>query len=723
MSLNRVSYLESWGQTRPVSHQQPHQGQEDGDSDSVDGRNVDLPEGSIASSFQSTYTYRLNFNPYAGPGWTQPPDEVAPEDLASGPQSPTIKTQPKLPDESDRGGYDPQGSSLKLPDEDYPLETTGAFKVSSTRRICQVITAVIYCFLAAGVVFGFAALKPVLIREGVYRNRCSRDELSRNREVCYGQELRLNLMFTIAAVATNVSALPVGTILDKYGPRVCGIIGSICLTFGALLLSFAASLPFDAYIPGYFFLSLGGPFIFISSFQLSNTFPTRSGLILSMLTGAFDASSALFLVFRLANERSNGSFTTHRFFMVYLIVPAFILAAQLLIMPATSYKTAGELVQQAEAYIIDEANDRVDERISNRSEGERQRNDRRVHRQDVVSKIQDLLGESSINDVPGLDEFSRTTLPPPDEAQDRIVGKTPPRNTTAGGVWGALHGRSALQQIATPWFVLIMLFTVLQMLRINYFVASIRAQYDYLLSPALSKQLNSAFDVLLPLGGLLSVPFIGTILDNLKTQQVLLILASTATLIGILGCIPHSLPAGYANIALFVIYRPFYYTAVSDYAAKVFGFQTFGKVYGLIICLAGLGNFLQAGLDAVTFKLFARDPVPVNLVLTASTGMIGATLVGFVWWQAKRMDVARAQRIAGKSVVVDADADAGRAERTMVQSEQVSRTRPDSNAMDYAGVAARDWEREREREPLLSRGPQRMGAHGEASSYGISSGP
>ncbi|PKX90356.1 putative MFS transporter Fmp42 [Aspergillus novofumigatus IBT 16806] len=677
MSLNRVSYLESWGQTRPVSRQQQYQDQEDGDSDSVDGRNVDLPEGSISSSFQSTYTYRLNFNPYAGPGWTQPPTKLP------------LKTShlPKPLAESDHGGYDPRDASLRLPDEDYPLETTGAFEVSSTRRICQVIIAVIYCFLAAGVVFGFAALKPVLIREGVYRNLCSRDELSKNREVCYGQELRLNLMFTIAAVATNVSALPVGTILDKYGPRVCGIIGSICLTFGALLLSFAANLPFDTYIPGYFFLSLGGPFIFISSFQLSNTFPTRSGLILSMLTGAFDASSALFLVFRLANERSNGSFTTHKFFMVYLIVPAFILAAQLLIMPATSYKTAGELVQQAEAYIADEANDHVDERISNRSEGERQRNDRRVHRQDVVSKIQDLLGDSSINDVP-------------ERPQDRIVGKTPPRNTTAGSVWGALHGRSALQQIATPWFVLIMLFTVLQMLRINYF-------------------LNSAFDILLPLGGLLSVPFIGTILDTLKTQHVLLILASTATLIGILGCIPHSLPAGYANIALFVIYRPFYYTAVSDYAAKVFGFQTFGKVYGLIICLAGLGNFLQAGLDAVTFKLFARDPVPVNLVLTASTGVIGAALVGFVWWQAKRMDVSRAQRIAGKGVVVDADP--GRAERTMVQSEQVSR--PRSDAVDYAGVAARDWEREREREPLLRRGPQHLGAHGEASSYGISSGP
>lgn len=210
MSLNRVSYLESWGQTRPGSLQQQQQGQEDGDSDSVDGRNVDLPESSLSSSFQSTYTYRLNFNPYAGPGWTQTPDEVAPEVLPSGPETPTIKTQPKPLEEGDHGRYDPQHASLRLPNEDYPLQTTGAFEVNSTRRICknpvkpclfttreilmrylgQVIVAVIYCFLAAGVVFGFAALKPVLIREGVYHNLCSRDELSKNRGVCYGQELR-----------------------------------------------------------------------------------------------------------------------------------------------------------------------------------------------------------------------------------------------------------------------------------------------------------------------------------------------------------------------------------------------------------------------------------------------------------------------------------------------------------------------------------------------------
>ena len=65
-------------------------------------------------------------------------------------------------------------------------------------------------------------------------------------------------MFTVAAVSTNVAALPIGTILDRYGPRVCGIIGSIFLLIGALLFSFASQINGDAFTPGYFFLALGG---------------------------------------------------------------------------------------------------------------------------------------------------------------------------------------------------------------------------------------------------------------------------------------------------------------------------------------------------------------------------------------------------------------------------------------------------------------------------------
>ena len=75
-----------------------------------------------------------------------------------------------------------------------------------------------------------------------------------------------------------------------------------------------------------------------------------------------------------------------------------------------------------------------------------------------------------------------------------------------------------------------------------------------------------------------------------------------------------------------------------DYAAKVFGFATFGKVYGLIICLAGLCNFAQSGLDALTHGAFDGDPIPVNLMLLFVALAVGCALVGFVWKRSQTME-------------------------------------------------------------------------------------
>ncbi|KAJ5632077.1 hypothetical protein N7490_008416 [Penicillium lividum] len=623
MSLNRISFLEGWERNSTFRRDES-----DYESDGYQ----DLPESpSLSSSFPSTYS-RLNFNPYAGPGWNETVDDRddRPSLLGSLGLSPTTRETPRV------DPLRPASPAVAVKQPAGGSETTGAFEVSVAKRIVQVCIAVVYCFLAAGIAFGFAALKPVLIREKVYRDFCSRQELEDNVDVCDGQEIRMNLMFTIAAVATNVSALPVGTILDAYGPRVSGIIGSFFLAIGAIIFACAEQLPFDGYTPGYLLLSLGGPFVFIASFQLSNAFPKRSGLILSMLTGAFDASSALFLFFRLLSEHTAGYVSVKKFFLAYLIVPVFIIAVQLTVMPATSYKTTGELVLHAEVQVMEEINDRVDDTIRDRNESERQRNDRRIRRQSIVHHIQDLL-----DDTASITSGIADTVfhDPPQELPTNGNGidhapkaiNTPPVNTS--GVWGVLHGQTALAQLRTPWFVLITAFTVLMMLRINYFVASLRTQYSYLLNPPLSRKINTFFDILLPVGGLLSIPFIGTFLDNLRTRTVLSILVSTATVIGILGCIRHSIPAAAGNIILFVLYRPFYYTAVSDYAAKVFGFQTFGKVYGLIICLAGMGNFAQAGLDELTLRHFKGDPVPVNVALTVGVAVVGAGLVGFVSWQ------------------------------------------------------------------------------------------
>ena len=87
-------------------------------------------------------------------------------------------------------------------------------------------------------------------------------------------------------------------------------------------------------------------------------------------------------------------------------------------------------------------------------------------------------------------------------------------------------------------------------------------------------------------------------------------------------------------MCLFVVYRPFFYTAISDYSAKVFGFDTFGTVYGSIICIAGAINYFQSVLDKLTHTTFEMNPTPINCILVALTFVAGLATVVFVKQQA-----------------------------------------------------------------------------------------
>lgn len=295
----------------------------------------------------------------------------------------------------------------------------------------QVLATVIYCLFAAGIVFGYAALKPVLKKEGAYRDVCGAgDSSSSPDDVDTCVEIRLNLMFTVAAVSTNVAALPIGTILDHFGPRVCGLSGALFLTVGSLLMAFEESLPFDGLLVGYLFLALGGPFTYISSFQLSNAFPKHSGLILALLTGAFDASSALFLVYRVIFEKTGGAFGHDKFFLAYLVVPVVIAVLQFILLPKHSYKTIGEMIEQVDQP-LPRREDQVDENTALLEQ------ERIEHRDAIAADLEDLLGSVRA---------------------DKQQQKEEKKNDISG-VWGVMHPYTAWQQIKSPWFIFICAFT------------------------------------------------------------------------------------------------------------------------------------------------------------------------------------------------------------------------------------------------------------------------
>jgi len=302
-------------------------------------------------------------------------------------------------------------------------------------------------------------------------------------------------------------------------------------------------LGFDGFMFGNILLALGGTFIFVPAFHMSNAFPKYAGTIVAVITGSFDASAAVFLFYRLAYEATSRSFGIHQFFSFYTIVPLMILVAQITVLPQSSYQNLPQLEQKIER-AQDSSNDvhDSDDDIESPTELARIWSKRKDRRQKKLRKLSELVGD--------------------EEERQQKVNREEERHVISG-VWGVLHGQPAHKQMLSLWFILITLLTVLQMLRMNYFIATIRSQYEYMLqSKAQAEKVNDFFDVALPVGGIICTPLIGLLLDNFSVPATLAVIVCLTTTIGLLNTVP-SLWGAYSTVLLFVILRPLYYSAMS----------------------------------------------------------------------------------------------------------------------------------------------------------------
>lgn len=69
---------------------------------------------------------------------------------------------------------------------------------------------------------------------------------------------------------------------------------------------------------------------------------------------------------------------------------------------------------------------------------------------------------------------------------------------------------------------------------------------------------------------------------------------------------------------------------LSDYATKVFGFATFGRIYGTVTCISGITQLIQSGLDALTHGPLHDDPTPVNATLGGAGALVSLILTIFI---------------------------------------------------------------------------------------------
>ncbi|KNC83443.1 hypothetical protein SARC_04308 [Sphaeroforma arctica JP610] len=145
---------------------------------------------------------------------------------------------------------------------------------SDARKYFMISCAALITLFTAGTIFGFAAIKPIFIKEGAYSHLC--DEPS--PEGCAEQKLQLDLMFTLGSFFINVAAFPVGVFLDFTGPRITSTVGTVIEVAGLVLLAYSSDT-FDGYMAGFICLSVGGLCMFLSNINLMNLFPAYMGTI------------------------------------------------------------------------------------------------------------------------------------------------------------------------------------------------------------------------------------------------------------------------------------------------------------------------------------------------------------------------------------------------------------------------------------------------------------
>ncbi|XP_023183957.1 solute carrier family 43 member 3-like isoform X2 [Xiphophorus maculatus] len=174
----------------------------------------------------------------------------------------------------------------------------------SVRRCLTFVTGLVECLCFAGVVFGWASLVFVLKEDGYFSSLCFNTTGVNDTQKldCSAQDEQFSLIFTITSFINNFFALPNGFLFDHFGTTVARLLAIFLYTTGSLMVALSSpALSFLLFL-ALPLLAIGGILFLITNMQIGNLFDSRRSTIINLYNGAFDSSSALFLIIKLLHE-------------------------------------------------------------------------------------------------------------------------------------------------------------------------------------------------------------------------------------------------------------------------------------------------------------------------------------------------------------------------------------------------------------------------------------